>query len=221
MNGAQYADLKVMDSLERLGSITGGITEGLPERPGFYLGGLTMILTNPPFGSKLTNESILKDFAGRDGVTKKNGKIVRTIPQEVAFVNRCLEFLAPNGKLAIVLPDGVLANSTMQDVRDWILRWARLKAIVSLPQETFMPYGTAVKTSVVILEKREIALTAESQLELGQEVIEADRDYEIYMARIDDIGYDSSGRISVSEDEVNEPAEVREAITDLAGLLGS
>ncbi|MFN9398540.1 MAG: class I SAM-dependent DNA methyltransferase, partial [Dolichospermum sp.] len=57
MNGAQYADLKVMDSLERLGSITGGITEGLPERPGFYLGGLTMILTNPPFGSKLTNES--------------------------------------------------------------------------------------------------------------------------------------------------------------------
>ncbi|MCC5617222.1 N-6 DNA methylase [Nostoc sp. CHAB 5836] len=45
MNGAQYADLKVMDSLERLGSITGGITQGLPERPGFYLGGLTMILT--------------------------------------------------------------------------------------------------------------------------------------------------------------------------------
>ncbi|RCJ39854.1 hypothetical protein A6769_04610 [Nostoc punctiforme NIES-2108] len=70
MNGAQYADLKVMDSLERLGSITGGITEGLPERPGFYLGGLTMILTNPPFGSKLTNENVLKDFAGRDGVSK-------------------------------------------------------------------------------------------------------------------------------------------------------
>lgn len=88
MNGAQYADLKVMDSLERLGSITGGITEGLPERPGFYLGGLTMILTNPPFGSKLTNESVLKDFASRNGVTKKNGKVVRSIPEEVAFINR-------------------------------------------------------------------------------------------------------------------------------------
>ncbi len=112
MNGAQYADLKVMDSLERLGSITGGITEGLPERPGFYLGGLTMILTNPPFGSKLTNESVLKDFAARDGVTKKKGKVIKTIPQEVAFLNRCLEFLAPEGKLAIVLPDGVLANSS-------------------------------------------------------------------------------------------------------------
>ncbi|MFN7657153.1 MAG: class I SAM-dependent DNA methyltransferase, partial [Dolichospermum sp.] len=196
MNGAQYADLKVMDSLERLGSITGGITEGLPERPGFYLGGLTMILTNPPFGSKFTNESILKDFAARDGVTKKNGKVVRSIPQEVAFLNRCLEFLAPGGKLAIVLPDGVLANSTMQDVRDWILRWAILKAIVSLPQETFRPYGAAVKTSVVLLEKRDIALTAESQLEIEQ-------DDKIYMARIDDIGYDTSGRISAAEDEVN------------------
>ncbi|MGB3421189.1 MAG: N-6 DNA methylase [Dolichospermum sp.] len=214
MNGAQYADLKVMDSLERLGSITGGITEGLPERPGFYLGGLTMILTNPPFGSKLTNESVLKDFASRNGVTKKNGKVVRSIPQEVAFLNRCLEFLAPGGKLAIVLPDGVLANSTMQDVRDWILRWSKLKAVVSLPQETFRPYGAAVKTSVVLLEKRDIALTAESQLEIEQ-------DDKIYMARIDDIGYDASGRISASEDEVNEPPEVKKAIIDLAGLLGS
>ncbi|MEA5620832.1 N-6 DNA methylase [Cronbergia sp. UHCC 0137] len=213
MNGAEYVDLKVMDSLERLSSITGGITEGLPKRPGFYPEGLTMILTNPPFGSKVTNENILKDFAERDGVTKKNGKVVRSIPQEVAFINRCLEFLAPNGKLAIVLPDGVLANNTMQDVRDWILRWARLKAVVSLPQETFRPYGAAVKTSVVLLEKRDIALTAESQLEL-------DQDYKIYMARIDDIGYDASGRISVSENEVNEPQEVRKAITDLAGLLG-
>jgi type I restriction enzyme M protein len=203
-----------------LSSITGGITEGLPNRPGFYPGGLTMILTNPPFGSKLTNESVLKDFAGRDGVTNQNGKIVRSIPQEVAFLNRCLEYLAPSGKLVIVLPDGVLANSSMQNVRDWILRWASLKAVVSLPKETFMPYGAGVKTSVVILEKREIALTTESQLEIGQEIIEADRDYEIYMARIDNIGYDGAGRISTSEDEVNEPSEVREVITDLAELLG-
>jgi len=93
-----------------------------------------MILTNPPFGFKLTNEGVLKDFAGRDGVTKKKGKVVKSIPQEVAFLNRCLEYLAPNGKLAIVLPDGLLANSSTQDVRDWILRWARLKAVLSLPQ---------------------------------------------------------------------------------------
>ncbi|MBD2340109.1 N-6 DNA methylase [Calothrix sp. FACHB-156] len=220
MNGAQYADLKGINSLERLSSITGGITEGLPDRPGFYLGGLTMILTNPPFGSKLTDANVLKDFAGRDGVTKKNGKVVKNIPQEVAFVNRCLEYLAPGGKLAIVLPDGVLANNSMQDVRDWILRWARLKAVMSLPQETFTPYGAGVKTSIVVLEKRKQALTAEGQLELGQEVVEADEDYEVYMARIDDIGYDATGRLSVSEEEAHFPSEVVETIADFDRLAG-
>ncbi len=114
MNGAQYADLKVMDSLERLSSVTGGITEGLPNRPGFYPGGLTVILTNPPFGSKMTSTSVLADFASRDGISRRDGTIVKSIPQEVAFVNRCLEFLAPGGRLGIVLPDGVLANSSMQ-----------------------------------------------------------------------------------------------------------
>lgn len=192
MNGAQYADLKVMDSLERMSSITGGIMEGLPERPGFYLGGLTMILTNPPFGSKVTNKNVLKDFAERDGVTKKNGKVIGSIPQEVAFVNRCLEFLKPGGKLAIVLPDGVLANSQMQDVRNWILRYARLKAVVSLPQETFAPFGAGVKTSIIFLEKREKPLVAGGQLELGQEFTEADENYKVYMARIDDIGYEAN-----------------------------
>lgn len=213
MNGAQYADLKVMDSLERMSSITGGIMEGLPERPGFYLGGLTMILTNPP-GSKVTNKNVLKDFAERDGVTKKNGKVIGSIPQEVAFVNRCLEFLKPGGKLAIVLPDSVLANSSTQDVRDWILRWARLRAVISLPQATFAPYGAGVKTSVVLLEKREKALTKMGQLELGQEVIEFDEDYTVYMAQIDNIGYDATGRISISEKEAHEPLQVKEVILD-------
>jgi hypothetical protein len=54
-----------------------------------------MILTNPPFGSKVTNERVLKDFASRDGVTRRNGKVADSIAQEVAFINRCLEFLAP------------------------------------------------------------------------------------------------------------------------------
>lgn len=219
MNGAQYADLKVMDSLERLGSITGGITEGLPERPGFYLGGLTMILTNPPFGSKLTNESVLKDFASRDGVTKKKGKVIKTIPQEVAFLNRCLEFLAPNGKLAIVLPDGLLANSSTQDVRDWILRWTRLKAVLSLPQETFTPYGAGVKSSILVLEKRAIALAIGEQIEINQIVAE-EKDYKVYMARIDDIGYDASGRLKIKEEEASFPYEVESTINNFHEKLG-
>jgi len=222
MNGAQYADLKVMDSLERLSSVTGGITEGLPDRPGFYPGGLTMILTNPPFGAKVTSKRVLVDFAGRDGVTRRDGKVVRSLPQEVAFVNRCLEFLAPGGKLGIVLPDGVLANSSMQYVRDWILRQARLKAVVSLPQETFAPYGAGVKTSVVFLEKRETPVVVEGQqLPLGiGATVQEEEDYQVYMARVDDIGYDATGRLSVNEEQQAVPPEILITIEDFAERLG-
>lgn len=257
MNGAQYADLKLMDSLSPLASLTGGITEGLPDWPGFYLRGLTLILTNPPFGSKLTNERVLKDFAARDGVTKRNGKVVDSIPQEVAFINRCLECLAPGGKLGIVLPDGVLANSSMQDVRDWILRWARLTAVISLPQETFAPYGAGVKTSVIFLKKRAAPLDAVAPapaaparkggrgrprkddtngtlpMDLGADELPAvavalaeppdappDEDYSVYMARIDSIGYDATGRLSVSEDEAPAPPEVRETIRFFVEMAG-
>jgi type I restriction enzyme M protein len=212
MNGAQYADLKVMDSLSPLASITGGITQGLPERPGFYPGGLTMILTNPPFGSKVTDSRVLNDLAGREGVSKLNGKVTKSLPQEVVFVNRCLEFLAPGGRLGIVLPDGVLANDSAQDVRDWILRWARLKAVISLPQETFAPYGAGVKTSVVFLEKRERPLTGEELTQLAEE-------YSVYMAQIEDIGYDATGRLSISEEESSLPPQVTETVQDFRNRL--
>ena len=218
MNGAQYADLKVMDALQPLGSITGGIMEGLPNRPGFYPGGLTMILTNPPFGSKVTGAGVLNDFSARDGVTIKKGKTVKSMPQEIIFINRCLEFLKPGGRLGIVLPDSVLANGQTQDVRDWMFRWAKLKAVLSLPQETFAPYGAGVKTSILFLEKREILLPKE-QLELGQEAAN-EEDYEIYMARIDDIGYDATGRLKIVSDQEENTSDITEAIAKFQELLG-
>jgi type I restriction enzyme M protein len=130
-----------------------------------------------------------------------------------------LEYLDPGGKLGIVLPDGVLANSTLGYVRDWILRWARLKAVISLPQATFAPYGAGVKTSILFLEKRERPLTATGQLELGQEIEAADQDYQVYMARIDNIGYDAAGRMSVYEEEASEPPEVKECVSDFVNRL--
>lgn len=219
MNGAQYADLKVIDALQPLGSITGGIMESLPNRPGFYPGGLTMILTNPPFGAKVTSAAILKDLASRDGVSRKGKKVVNSLPQEIVFINRCLEFLKPGGKLGIVLPDGVLANSSTQDVRDWITRWSKLKALVSLPQETFSPYGAGVKSSVLFLEKRIIPVAGEGQLELGQ-VVEENTEYSVYMARIDDIGYDGTGRLTIVEGLSALPPEVQDTISKFDEQLG-
>jgi type I restriction enzyme M protein len=255
MNGAQYADLKVMDSLAPLMSITGGVTEGLPTNPGFFSCGLTLVLTNPPFGSKVTSDRALEDLASRDGVSKRNGKVAESIPQEIAFVNRCLEYLAPGGKLGIVLPDGVLANTSTQYVRDWVLRWAELKAVISLPVETFAPYGAGVKTSLVFLEKRGTPLpitpnqgrprrtrrvrngasNGSGDLLEGLPVLEepavtettaepvpipVEEDYAIFMARIDDIGYDATGRLTVPEDSAAAPPEVQDSIAEFDRQVG-
>jgi type I restriction enzyme M protein len=236
MNGAQYADLKIVDSLAPLASLTGGVLQGLPERPSFYPGGLTLILTNPPFGSKVTDKRVLDDLASRDGVAKSKGKVTKSLPQEVVFLNRCLEFLSPGGRMGIVLPDGVLANSSMQDIRDWILRWARLKAVVSLPQETFAPYGAGVKTSVVFLEKRqhplhegeedtgrwtryEFAFDAEGQIRANAIIENGGADYPVYMAKVEDIGYDANGRLSVSEEEAPFPQDVKATVAGFVSGL--
>ena len=89
------------------------------------------------------------------------------------------------------------------------------------PQETFAPYGAGVKTSVVFLEKREVPLAAEGQqLRFDQEVAEEDEDYEVYMARIDDIGYDATGRLNVSEEKAPLPPEVDESIAAFVELSG-
>jgi type I restriction enzyme M protein len=133
--------------------------------------------------------------------------------------------------MGIVLPDGVLANDSMQEVRDWILRWARLKAVVSLPQETFAPYGAGVKTSVVFLEKRERPLSAgeadpgtwtryeytfdgDGKIYANMVVQNGGADYSVYMAQIQSIGYDATGRLSLSEEEAHFPPDVAGAVDD-------
>lgn len=57
------------------------------------------------------------------------------------------------GFLAIVIPDGVLTNSTLQYVRDWIAEHFRIVAIISLPQTAFSATGAGVKSSVIFLRK--------------------------------------------------------------------
>jgi type I restriction enzyme M protein len=62
-------------------------------------------------------------------------------------------FLKADGFLAIVIPDGVLTNSTLQYARDWIAQHFRIVAIVSMPQTAFTATGAGVKSSVMFLRK--------------------------------------------------------------------
>lgn len=110
---------------------------------------------------------------------------------EILFIERIWEFLKPGtGKAAIVLPDGVLTNSSAQYVRDFILEKFQLLAVVSLPQCAFAHFGAGVKTSIIFVRKRK----ADEK---------PDENEAIFMAAPALIGYDATGRKTDSQlDEI-------------------
>lgn len=146
-----------------------------------------VILTNPPFGSLLGKESLaqLGRFELAHGKTK--------VPLEVLGLERCLQFLRPGGRLAIVLPDSILTNRGTAYVRKWLERQARIRAIVSLPIEAFSPFGANIKTSILFLRKWE---AGESR----------DGDYPLCLVRVDSLGYDTAGR-KKAPSELSQAAE--------------
>jgi len=75
------------------------------------------------------------------------------IKTEVLFIERCLDLLAPGGRLGIVLPEGIFNNPSLAYVREFTEDRAFLRAVVSLPQETFVSSGASVKCSLLFLQK--------------------------------------------------------------------
>lgn len=124
---------------------------------GFEAGKFDLILTNPPFGSTITKaeKPYLANYElGKTKDAKGKYKDRPRQSSEILFIERIWEFLKPGtGKAAIVLPDGVLTNSSAQYVRDFILEKFQLLAVVSLPQCAFAHFGAGVKTSIKSLEK--------------------------------------------------------------------
>jgi type I restriction enzyme M protein len=87
----------------------------------------------------------------------------------------------------MVIPDGLLTNKSTQNVRDWLLRKAVVRGIVSLPAETFSPFGANVKTSVLIARK----------LRAGEDAASASR---VFLSEVAHVGYDASGRSAANSD---------------------
>lgn len=128
---------------------------------GFKYGTFDFIITNPPFGSTIrqSEQAYLKTY--QLGKKEEDWLAVAARPQEtrdgqsteVLFIEQDYKFLKEGGYLAIVLPDGILTNSTMQYVRTQIEDWFRIVAVVSMPQTAFMANGAGVKSSVLFLKK--------------------------------------------------------------------
>lgn len=129
---------------------------------GFGYGTFDFIITNPPFGSSIrqTEQAYLKTYqlgkkeADWLAVPATSSEEVRDGQQsEVLFIEQDYLFLKEGGILAIVLPDGILTNSSMQYVRTQLEDWFRIVAVVSMPQTAFTANGAGVKSSVLFLKK--------------------------------------------------------------------
>jgi len=196
-NGVVNIDIINIDSLSDF--------EKLPIKKGTS----TIAITNPPFGSNITTKETLRRFSA----AYRNGKVLSSMPKEILFLNRCFELVKPGGKIGIVLPDGNLSNSNMKFIRSWYRKNGKLVAVISLPQETFMPFGAGVKTSLAFFKKwskeeKTIVLhqaTKEDKLSKHLDKKEkSDNDkiekqkqllnYDVYMAKVDNIGYNAIGQ---------------------------
>lgn len=135
-------------------------------------GKFDMVFTNPPFGTKV---EVDQEIAVRYELNSK--------APEVLFIEACYNFLKPGGKMAIVLPDGILGNPNTESVRLWILRHFKLLASVDLPVETFLPQ-VGVQASLLFLQKK----TDDEML-----VPIEDEEYDVFMAIVESVGKDRRG----------------------------
>ena len=128
---------------------------------GFTYGTFDFIITNPPFGSTIrqTEQAYLKTY--QLGKKEEDWLAVKAQPEivrenqstEVLFIEQDYKFLKSGGFLAIVIPDGILTNSSLQYLRNLIEDWFRIVAVVSMPQTAFSANGAGVKSSVMFLQK--------------------------------------------------------------------
>lgn len=127
---------------------------------GFKEDSFNYIITNPPFGStvKQTEKAYLHQYKlaiKEVDWLNPNSKVSERPSQstEVLFIEQAEKYLAEGGYLAIVIPDGILTNSSMQYVRDYISDAFRIVAVISMPQTAFSANGAGVKSSVMFLKK--------------------------------------------------------------------
>lgn len=156
--------------------------DGLLNVNGIFEKRFDVILTNPPFGArvektlkiteadKYTDEERIKKYRKRygkaydDALKQINDNIGKSLLSlfdtgkmstltEVLFIERCLDLLKPGGRMGIVLPEGVLNNTNLQKVRDFVEGKAKIILITSIPQDVFIASGATVKPSLLFFKK--------------------------------------------------------------------
>ena len=159
-----------------------------------------LLFTNPPFGSKITidDPAILEQYdlahtwdyeeSADRYYMRRPLRLQTKRPPEILFIERCVKFLKPGtGRMAIVLPDGILGAPSLGYVREWILDQTRVLASIDLHPDAFQP-GNSTQTSLLILERKR-----NEEIELERAAGEK-QDYNVFMALANHIGHDKRGK---------------------------
>jgi len=186
----------------------------LPQRTLRYKrGGLNqydLVVGNPPYGGVGLKEKItpllekvllkfdlwrkafkesehpdLFDKAEIETIGDKRRERLEKFPIEVLFLERFVQLAKSRGYMAIIIPDGFLANANLRYIRNWLFEKTMIRAIVSLPRETFKSVGTSAKTTILFLQK------------LGEEERSPSKQ-KIFVASAEFVGVNDSARNDLS-----------------------
>ena len=184
LNGDGHTGMTQGDSLGPIESLN----ERVVARCG--IGAPKIILTNPPFAGvgegRITDPDVLDNFSSGIRWSTRSGEFIPTgerntegVPPEMLFFERCLRWVAPGGRIGIVMPKSFLDTRTYYPVRRLLLDEYRLVGVVNCHKDTFQPH-TGVRTCLVIVER---------PLKLS----DLPQDYPVFMAISKKIGQDSEG----------------------------
>ena len=229
--------------------------DGLLNVNGIFENRFDIILTNPPFGArvekslkiteadKYTDAARILKYRERYGkaydealkqVNNNIGKSLISLYKtgsmstltEVLFIERCLNLLKPGGRMGIVLPEGVLNNTNLQKIRDFVESKAKIVLITSIPQDVFIASGATVKPSLLFFKKfteeeakeyKNISAKAEKKIKarVADEITEINR--KLLLKGKEAISADEKKQLKVQLKQINEKmadeikAEIKEA----------
>lgn len=149
----------------------------------------SLVMANPPFAGDIKENTIISHYElGKNAA----GKWQKKVGRDILFIERNLNFLAPGGRMAIVLPQGRFNNSSDKYIREFIAERCRILAIVGLHSNVFKPH-TGTKTSVLFVQKWDDELCPQKD------------DYPIFFATMQKPSKDNSGeKIYVKNPESGE-----------------
>lgn len=222
--------------------------DGLLNVNGIWENRFDVILTNPPFGAHVEKSLLISEADKFTDTAKINSYIQRYGEEyltaqsqvndhigeplislyetgkfsgltEVLFIERCLNLLKPGGRMGIVLPEGVLNTSQLQNVRDYVETRAKILLIVSIPQDVFIASGATVKPSLLFFRKFTESEAVEYQQICDQTNVEIRAKYATELAALDATIAKKAEKGMSKEDKAELKVAQRQAKIDKKALL--